>query len=343
MEKVGVIDLDNTITIEDSRFSYERKLVNKEMVEALENFKKLGGNIEVFTARNMKSLNGDLDKIHQITKPIAESWLARESVPYDRIKFGKTYCGEDGCYVDDKSCSPEEFIFKYAGPYYDTTIDIVVPFYNEEENVEGVYSDLKRLERLFSIQKYIFIDNGSTDSTRERLNELVHRDNKISVICVNSNSGYGNGIKKGLKEVTSDYFILTHSDLQFDVFSYFLSIKSHLSELTTPTSVISNRLGRSIKSRLTTLVLRILLSIKRLRKVCEFNGQPKLIKLVDVGDIDTLPDGFALDYVLVQRLGQNKLSYGIVERPRMNGVSSWNGKNLFRKLLILREYLTAKV
>ncbi len=150
-----IIDLDSTITVDDKSLDYPIKPVNTTGTgNHDESNKKF--DITIFTARNMKSFNGDLQKIHEHTKPIALKWLAENSIPYNDIIFGKPYCGEEGHYVDDKNISVEEFIFKFSGPYRNASIDMVVPFYNEEGNIMEMYRDLKKLERLFHIRKYLF-------------------------------------------------------------------------------------------------------------------------------------------------------------------------------------------
>ena len=37
--------------------------------------------------------------------------------------------------IDDKNISNEEFTFKSSGPYCDRTVNVVIPFFNEEKNI----------------------------------------------------------------------------------------------------------------------------------------------------------------------------------------------------------------
>ena len=68
----------------------------------------------------MRTFNGDLKKINQITKPIAIKWLKNNNVDFDDIIFGKPWAGDNGWYVDDRNLSLEEFIFKFDGPFADS-------------------------------------------------------------------------------------------------------------------------------------------------------------------------------------------------------------------------------
>ena len=104
-----IIDLDNTITINDYSKEYQNKDVNKAVVETMRKIKS--DEITILTARNMKTYAGDIEKINNFTKPIAVKWLRDNKIEYNNIIFGKPWCKEEGHYVDDKNISIEEFIF----------------------------------------------------------------------------------------------------------------------------------------------------------------------------------------------------------------------------------------
>jgi capsule biosynthesis phosphatase len=103
-----VIDLDGTLTI-DSDVSYNDKPVNISVLQALKNYKKLGFKIIVFTARNMRTYQGNLGEINIHTLPGIINWLDKNEVPYDEVIVGKPWCGFEGFYVDDKAVRPSEF------------------------------------------------------------------------------------------------------------------------------------------------------------------------------------------------------------------------------------------
>ena len=78
-----IIDLDNTLTEEDSENNYSQKIVNKSVAMSIKNAISLGYESKIFSARNMRSLNGDLNKIESITRPIAEAWLKDNHIDYE--------------------------------------------------------------------------------------------------------------------------------------------------------------------------------------------------------------------------------------------------------------------
>lgn len=108
--KTLLIDLDGTLTIDEENVDYIDKKPNFDLIQTLKEYKKQGFKINIFTSRNMRTFNGELEKIKTHTLPIIISWLKKHNVPYDEIIIGKPWCGYDGFYVDDKAIRPSEFI-----------------------------------------------------------------------------------------------------------------------------------------------------------------------------------------------------------------------------------------
>ena len=104
-----VIDLDGTITI-DSDLDYEYAKPNYEVIEKLKKYKKEGFEIVIFSARNMRTFEGNIGLINIHTLPIILDWLRRHEVPFNEVVLGKPWCGTDGLYVDDRAIRPSEFI-----------------------------------------------------------------------------------------------------------------------------------------------------------------------------------------------------------------------------------------
>ena len=105
-----IIDIDNTITIDNNENDYNKKIPNLEVISKIKEYKSMGFEIILFTARNMKTFNGNIGKINKFTSPILMNWLDIHNVPYDELIFGKPWCGHDGFYIDDRAIRPSEFV-----------------------------------------------------------------------------------------------------------------------------------------------------------------------------------------------------------------------------------------
>lgn len=96
------------------------------------------------------------------------------------------------------------------------TLSIIVPIFNEEENIRYAYKELVKMTG--SIPKYdheiIFVDNYSTDNSRTILKDLAKKDNKVTVIFMSRNftseySSYG-----AMKQAVGDMVTVVDCDLQ---------------------------------------------------------------------------------------------------------------------------------
>lgn len=106
-----IFDIDGTICpIKKQNEKYEDLIPNKEMLKKIREVKGMGYRIVLFTSRNMRTYNGDLEQILKNTKPILEKWLEKWEIPYDELVFGKPWPGHDGFYVDDRTIRPSEFL-----------------------------------------------------------------------------------------------------------------------------------------------------------------------------------------------------------------------------------------
>lgn len=96
-------------------------------------------------------------------------------------------------------------------------ISIVIPFYNEQENVEELY---KRFTMLFDLEKkYTFeliaVEHGSTDSTFAKLLNLHQKDKRVKILQLSKNFGTADaGIIAGLHFVKGNALVITTADLQ---------------------------------------------------------------------------------------------------------------------------------
>ena len=97
------------------------------------------------------------------------------------------------------------------------TISIVIPCYNEEENVVPLANALRACfqEKLQNYQyELLFIDNDSQDKTRENLRALCKEDKGIKAIFNAKNFGQFNSPYYGMLQSTGDATILMAADFQ---------------------------------------------------------------------------------------------------------------------------------
>jgi len=95
-------------------------------------------------------------------------------------------------------------------------ISIVIPAYNEEDSVDEI---AKRLQSVFKDAsrfdfEVVFIENGSTDNTYERLLNIRENDKRFKILKLSRNFRKDGGVTAGLNFVSGDAAILMDADLQ---------------------------------------------------------------------------------------------------------------------------------
>lgn len=96
-------------------------------------------------------------------------------------------------------------------------ISVMIPCYNEKENARPIYEAVKQ-ELETSLPQYdyeiLFIDNCSTDGTREILREICAQDKQVKVILNAKNFGQFNSPYYGILQTSGDCTITMCADFQ---------------------------------------------------------------------------------------------------------------------------------
>ena len=94
-------------------------------------------------------------------------------------------------------------------------IDVVVPCFNEELNLETFHKRLKStLNKIGINHRIIFIDDGSEDQTWNKINELNNKDSNVVGIKLSRNFGHQAALKAGIDNAEADYVFSLDADLQ---------------------------------------------------------------------------------------------------------------------------------
>jgi glycosyltransferase involved in cell wall biosynthesis len=96
-------------------------------------------------------------------------------------------------------------------------ISVVVPVYNEEENLPILIPQLNEVFKgIGESYEMIFVDDGSSDGSRKILKEMVSQYPQIRILGFKKNCGETAAGAAGLKETKGDVIITIDADLQND-------------------------------------------------------------------------------------------------------------------------------
>lgn len=95
-------------------------------------------------------------------------------------------------------------------------ISVVIPCYNEEDNVLEAYQALNKITNAIRRYqfKYIFVDNGSSDNTRREIRNLFRKDARVKGIFLSRNFGPEASTQAGFDYAKGDAVIWYPCDMQ---------------------------------------------------------------------------------------------------------------------------------
>ena len=213
---------------------------------------------------------------------------------------------------------------------------IVIPAYNEEENIRQVVDDwYPVVDTRSGNSRLVIVNDGSRDNTLLVLNKLKEDKPKL-IVLDKENGGHGSTILYGYHfalEQGAEYVFQTDSDGQTKAseFDAFWDERSKYDMLIGYRNHREDGLSRIIVTRVLRLVIKLCFHVK----VTDANTPYRLMNSAALSEeIKLVPDNFFLSNVLLTVLFTKHLRsikfIPITFRPRQGGVNSINLKRIFR-------------
>jgi glycosyltransferase involved in cell wall biosynthesis len=211
------------------------------------------------------------------------------------------------------------------------TITLIVPALNEEELItETVRQIVERVEGRFDDYEILLINDGSTDSTGDRMEDLARRFAKVCVIHNTTNIGLGAAYRLGCAQARHEYVMMLCGDGGMPASSLpaiFERIGS--ADIVVPYCVNLRRIKtppRYLLSRTYTFLLNALFGL-RLRY---YNGLP-VHRLDLVRSVAAESDGFGFQGEILVKLlkaGHSYVEVGVEGAEKTNRSSALRMKNV---------------
>ena len=97
-------------------------------------------------------------------------------------------------------------------------LSVIVPCYNEQDNIFDFYDELMKNEAYFKGEdvdiEILYINDGSKDETVKRVKELHEKDSRAHLISFSRNFGKEAAIYAGLQNAKGDFVVVMDCDLQ---------------------------------------------------------------------------------------------------------------------------------
>jgi len=217
-------------------------------------------------------------------------------------------------------------------------VSLVIPCYNESGNAEVLISRALEATKAAKQLEIIFVDNGSKDDTYKKLESLISGTERLRLVRVENNVGYGHGIKYGLQFSTGEIVGWTHADMQTDPFDAVRAM-----EIFPPRSekfiIKGTRFGRPLSDRIFTFGMSVFESVLFRQKLQDINAQPTLFSREILDEVLNGPDDFSLDLftlIVANKKGLPEYRFPVKFGPRFSGESKWNTSQSARIRFIRR-------
>lgn len=214
---------------------------------------------------------------------------------------------------------------------------IIIPAYNEEENIKGVIDDWYPVVEKYNgdgESRLVIIDDGSKDNTYKIMQEYA-KSRPLFHPITKPNAGHGATVLYGYKyalENGADYIFQTDSDGQTlpEEFYPFWDIKDDYDMVIGYRNKREDGFSRVVVTKTLKLVIRLCFGVQ----VTDANTPFRLMKAERLNEaVKQVPENFNLSNVIISVIYAKKqypVKYiPITFRPRQGGVNSINLKKIF--------------
>ncbi len=101
-------------------------------------------------------------------------------------------------------------------------LSVIVPVFNERKTIDEL---VRRVRESPYPKELLIVDDGSTDGTRERLQELAKKFPEVRYIEHVKNQGKGAAIRTALEKIAGNVVIIQDADLEYDPADYPLLLR----------------------------------------------------------------------------------------------------------------------
>jgi len=95
-------------------------------------------------------------------------------------------------------------------------LSIIIPVFNEENTISIILNKIQLLSLPGIKKEIIVVNDGSTDSTKEKILSTLKKNSSVLFIDKTNNEGKGSAVISGIKKATGDYITIQDADLEYD-------------------------------------------------------------------------------------------------------------------------------
>lgn len=227
-------------------------------------------------------------------------------------------------------------------------ISIIVPFFNEESNINLVIDDLiTELKKMSYTYELLLVNDASSDNSAHIIQNYSRNDQNIKLINNPLNVGQGFSICNGIKKAKYNYIAIMDGDFQYrakDLIFLFQEIES--SNLDLVCGSRNNRKDANLRKKLPSYIGNILISKIFNTKFTDIGCAIKIGKANYFKDIEPFKNIHRYINILITKQGGQYRELNINHYPRVNGTSHYSSLKFVQiifEVLWLKFYYLKKI
>ena len=221
------------------------------------------------------------------------------------------------------------------GLEYKTELSVVVPVFNEQDSLSGLYEEIKEVLGSEVSYEVIFVDDGSNDKSFEVLRGVQENDPNVRVIRLRTNFGQTAALSAGFKHSCGRVIVPIDADGQNDP----ADIPKLLAKLEEGYDIVSgwrrkrrdNVVTRTIPSRAANWLVSKITGVK----LHDFGCTLKAYRAESLSEIRLYGEMHRFIPALASWGGEKIAELEVNHRPRSTGVTKYGLSRTFKVILDL--------
>lgn len=215
-------------------------------------------------------------------------------------------------------------------------ISIIVPLYNEEENVKRLYSELSTMAEESGLNcEFVFVDDGSSDTTVATLVKVINADPRVKIVTFRRNFGQTAAMAAGFDYAVGDVVVTLDGDLQNDP----AEIPRMVAKLDEGYDMVAgwrkNRKDAALSRKLPSFIANRIISKTTKVKLHDYGCTLKVMRSEVAKNLNLYGEMHRFIPALAAEQGVRIAELPVNHRPRVAGKSKYGISRTFRVMLDL--------
>ncbi len=219
-------------------------------------------------------------------------------------------------------------------------VSVVIPLLNEEQNIPILYGELTQALKKSSVEyELVFVDDGSSDSSLEILEDIQRNDPAVCVLSLRKNFGQTAAMSAGFDRARGDIIIAMDADLQNDPADIPMLLEKINGGADLVTGWRFNRQDPFLSRKLPSKIANKIISVTTGVHLHDYGCTLKAFKSDVIKNIKLYGEMHRFIPAIASAMGVTMAEVKVNHRPRRFGTSKYG---ISRTLRVILDLITVK-